>query len=175
MSHTFDQPPWFQQACANPDSPRRDFYLNRLTYLAFAREQAEPITRALRMLPTKPPSAQWAVFMRNHDELALERLSDNERAEVCKAFGFTDEMWLYDRGVPRRLPPILGGEPRRVRQAYSMAPEPARHPGGLVYGGVRQPLAAHQWGALASMRHRATESTEPNIRTWLSVLSAPLW
>jgi maltose alpha-D-glucosyltransferase / alpha-amylase len=97
-----------------------NFILNQLTYLAFAREQAEPITRALRMLPQKPPTGQWAVFMRNHDELALERLSDRERDEVARAFGFTEEMWLYNRGVPRRLPPILAGEPRRVAQAYNI-------------------------------------------------------
>jgi maltose alpha-D-glucosyltransferase/alpha-amylase len=97
-----------------------NFILNQLTYLAFAREEAEPITRALRMLPTKPPTGQWAVFMRNHDELALERLSERERADVAQAFGFTDDMWLYNRGVPRRLAPILGGDLRRLRQACSL-------------------------------------------------------
>jgi len=97
-----------------------NFILNQLTYLAFAREDAEPITRALRMLPTKPPICQWAVFMRNHDELALERLSERERDDVARAFGFTDEMWLYNRGVPRRLAPILGGDPQRLRQAASL-------------------------------------------------------
>jgi maltose alpha-D-glucosyltransferase/alpha-amylase len=97
-----------------------NFILNQLTYVALAREEAEPITRALRMLPSKPAAAQWAVFMRNHDELALERLSERERADVSAAFGLTDEMWLYDRGVPRRLPPMLGGDQRRLRQAYSM-------------------------------------------------------
>jgi maltose alpha-D-glucosyltransferase/alpha-amylase len=97
-----------------------NFILNQLTYLAFAREEAEPITRALRMLPPKPPTGQWAVFMRNHDELALERLSERERADVSAAFGLTEEMWLYDRGVPRRLPPMLGGDARRTRLAYSL-------------------------------------------------------
>lgn len=96
-----------------------NFILNQHTYLAFARGQAEPITRALRMLPPKPADCQWAVFMRNHDELALERLSDRERGEVAQAFALTEEMWLYGRGVPRRLPPMLG-DPRRVRQAYSL-------------------------------------------------------
>lgn len=96
-----------------------NFILNQLTYLAFARGQAEPITRALRMLPPKPKGCQWAVFMRNHDELALERLSDRERDEVAAAFKLTEEMWLYNRGVPRRLPPMLA-DPQRVRQAYSL-------------------------------------------------------
>jgi maltose alpha-D-glucosyltransferase / alpha-amylase len=97
-----------------------NFMLNQLTYLAFARQEAEPITRALRMLPAKPEVCQWAVFMRNHDELALERLSDHERAQVAEAFGLTEDMWLYNRGVPRRLPPILGGDERRIAQAYSL-------------------------------------------------------
>jgi len=95
-----------------------NFILNQHTYLAFARGDAEPITRALRMLPPKPEGCQWAVFLRNHDELALERLS--EREEVAETFGFTEEMWLYNRGVPRRLPPILGGDLRRLKQAYSL-------------------------------------------------------
>jgi maltose alpha-D-glucosyltransferase/alpha-amylase len=97
-----------------------NFLLNQLTYLAFARQEAEPITRALRMLPAKPQICQYAVFMRNHDELALERLSDRERAEVAEAFGLTEEMWLYNRGVPRRLPPMLDGDERRIAQAYSL-------------------------------------------------------
>jgi maltose alpha-D-glucosyltransferase/alpha-amylase len=97
-----------------------NFILNQLTYLAFARERAEPITRAMRMLPQKPRTGQWAVFMRNHDELALERLSERERNEVAQAFGFTEEMWLYNRGVARRLPPILGGDVRRIKQAYNL-------------------------------------------------------
>lgn len=96
-----------------------NFILNQLTYLAFARGQAEPITRALRMLPPKPSDCQWAVFMRNHDELALERLSDRERDEVAKAFKLSEDMWLYNRGVPRRLPPMLR-DPRRIKQAYSL-------------------------------------------------------
>jgi maltose alpha-D-glucosyltransferase / alpha-amylase len=97
-----------------------NFILNQLTYLAFARQEAEPITRALRMLPAKPEVCQWAVFLRNHDELALERLSDRERAQVAEAFGLTEDMWLYNRGVPRRLPPMLGGDEQRIFQAYNL-------------------------------------------------------
>ena len=97
-----------------------NFILNQLTYLALAREEAEPITRALRMLPSKPKVCQWAVFLRNHDELALERLSEREREHVSEAFGLTEDMWLYNRGVPRRLPPMLGGDARRICQAYSL-------------------------------------------------------
>lgn len=97
-----------------------NFILNQHLYLALARQTAEPLVRSLYMIPEKPPLTQWAVFVRNHDELALERLSAYERDEVAQAFGFTDEMWLYNRGVPRRLPPILGGDRRRVEQVYSL-------------------------------------------------------
>lgn len=97
-----------------------NFILNQHLYLALAREQAEPLTRALYMLPEKPDHCQWAVFVRNHDELALERLSSYERDEVANAFGFTKDMWLYNRGVPRRLPPVLNGDPQRIAQVYSM-------------------------------------------------------
>lgn len=97
-----------------------NFIVNQHLYLALARQQAEPLTRALHMLPKKPALAQWAFFARNHDELALERLSSYEQDEVSKAFGFTEEMWLYNRGVPRRLPPILGGDVQRIKQVYSI-------------------------------------------------------
>ncbi|NJN16482.1 MAG: trehalose synthase [Oscillochloris sp.] len=97
-----------------------NFILNQHMYLALARKTAEPLVRALYMVPKKPPLCQWAVFVRNHDELALERLSPYEREEISRTFGFTEEMWLYDRGVPRRLPPILDGDLRRIKQVYSL-------------------------------------------------------
>jgi glycosidase len=66
------------------------------------------------------PDCQWATFVRNHDELTLDKLSDDERAEVFAAFGPEPEMQLYGRGLRRRLPPMLEGDPRRVRMAYSL-------------------------------------------------------
>jgi len=63
------------------------FTVNQAMYLAFAREQAEPLVRALRALPEIPEDAQWANFVRNHDELTLDKLSEDERQEVFAAFG----------------------------------------------------------------------------------------
>ncbi len=65
-------------------------------------------------------TCQWATFLRNHDELTLDKLGDAERQEVFAAFGPEPEMQLYDRGLKRRLPTMLGGDPRRIRMAYSL-------------------------------------------------------
>ena len=59
-----------------------NFYLDNYVFLALAREEAEPVRRALRTLPPVQREEQYANFLRNHDELDLERLSDEEREEV---------------------------------------------------------------------------------------------
>ena len=65
-------------------------------------------------------TSQWANFVRNHDELTLDKLSDDERQEVFDAFGPDPDMQLYGRGLRRRLPSMLGGDERRMRMAYSL-------------------------------------------------------
>ena len=97
-----------------------DFPLMQATYLAFARESAAPIRRALARRPAIPEESQWAVFLRNHDELTLDQLSDKERAEVFAAFGPDESMQLFGRGLRRRLPSMLNGDAARLRLAYSL-------------------------------------------------------
>ena len=97
------------------------FTVNQAMYLALARGEAEPLARALRALPEIPPDSQWANFVRNHDELTLDKLSEEERAEVFEAFGPEPEQQLYGRGLRRRLPSMLGGDPDRIRMTYSLA------------------------------------------------------
>ena len=58
--------------------------------------------------------------MRNHDELTLDKLTDDEREEVFAAFGPEESMQIYGRGLKRRLPPMLDGDPRRIRMVYSL-------------------------------------------------------
>src|ERR687897_339239 len=69
---------------------------------------------------TSAPDSQWATFVRNHDELTLDKLTDDERQEVFAAFGPEERMQVYGRGLIRRLPPMLDGDPRRVRMVYSL-------------------------------------------------------
>jgi trehalose synthase len=97
------------------------FTVNQAMFLALAREEAAPLARALEELPPIPPDCQWANFVRNHDELTLDKLSDDERQEVFAAFGPEEELQLYGRGLRRRLPTMLGGDPRRIRLVYSLA------------------------------------------------------
>lgn len=98
-----------------------DFIGMQQIYLSMARGDARPIAKALRQRPTLDPTSQWANFLRNHDELTLDKLSDTERQEVFDAFGPHPDMQLYDRGLRRRLPPMLGGDERRMKMAYSLA------------------------------------------------------
>jgi len=58
--------------------------------------------------------------VRNHDELTLDKLTEEERAEVFAAFGPDPDMQMYGRGLRRRLPSMLGGDERRIRLVYSL-------------------------------------------------------
>src|SRR5690606_38727927 len=89
-------------------------------FLALAREDAEPLATGLKILPSIPVQAQWANFLRNLDELDLERLSAAQRQEVYEAFAPAEEMRIYDRGIRRRLAPMLGGDRGRIELAYSL-------------------------------------------------------
>ncbi|MGN6245992.1 MAG: alpha-amylase family protein [Motilibacteraceae bacterium] len=96
------------------------FLLNARTMLALARENAEPLLETLRDLPQLPRPSQWATFLRNHDEVDLSRLTTDQRRDVFEAFGPDPRMQIYGRGLRRRLAPMLGNDPRRIRMAYSL-------------------------------------------------------
>jgi len=97
-----------------------DFPTMQATWLALARADAGPIRTALSARVPAPTDSAWAVFLRNHDELTLDKLSGAERQEVFAAFGPDAGMQLYGRGLRRRLPPMLDGDQRRIRLAYSL-------------------------------------------------------
>jgi maltose alpha-D-glucosyltransferase/alpha-amylase len=97
-----------------------DFVLSVNCLLALARGDAGPIEKALADSPPIPNHAQWATFLRNHDEVDLSRLSKEEQAECFAAFGPDPDMQLYGRGIRRRLAPMLDGDQARLRLAYSL-------------------------------------------------------
>ncbi|CAM5454738.1 Alpha-amylase OS=Streptomyces microflavus OX=1919 GN=Smic_79500 PE=3 SV=1 [Streptomyces microflavus] len=97
-----------------------DFIGMQRMYLSMARGEAGPLAAALRERPGAPRDAHWATFVRSHDELTLDKLDDDERAEVFAAFGPDEDMQLYGRGLRRRLPPMVEGDRRRVELAYSL-------------------------------------------------------
>jgi maltose alpha-D-glucosyltransferase / alpha-amylase len=96
-----------------------NFWVNQRLFLSLARGEARPLAEALRATSKVPAGAQWAHFLRNHDELDLGRLTDTEREEVFARFAPEPAMRLYDRGIRRRLAPMLGDR-ARLELAYSL-------------------------------------------------------
>ncbi|HEX6700862.1 MAG TPA: alpha-amylase family protein [Gaiellaceae bacterium] len=96
-----------------------NFWVNQHLFLALATGDARPLARALQATRALPHGAQWANFLRNHDELDLGRLADGEQEATFAAFGPEPRMQLYGRGIRRRLAPMLG-ERARIELAYSL-------------------------------------------------------
>ena len=97
-----------------------DFIGMQALYLSLARQDPSPLMAALRSRPPLAPEVGWANFVRNHDELTLDKLTDAEREEVFTAFAPDESQRVYGRGITRRLPPMLAGDPRRIRMVYSL-------------------------------------------------------
>ncbi len=97
-----------------------NFPVMQAMYLSLARCDARPLAKALESLPAIPEECQWANFLRNHDELTLDKLTERERQDVFGAFGPEEDMQLFGRGLRRRLPPMLDGDQARMRMAYSL-------------------------------------------------------
>jgi trehalose synthase len=115
-----DQLKYFRGPAGNELNMQFDFLSMQNMYLSLAREDARPLARTLSGRPTINPDNQWAMFVRNHDELTLDKLSDAEREEVFAAFGPDPDMQMYGRGLRRRLPSMLNGDPARIRMVYSL-------------------------------------------------------
>ena len=97
-----------------------NFQVNQNLFFALAAADTRPLVKALKATKPRPASAQWGQFLRNHDELDLGRLTDEQRSSVFAAFGPDETMQLYGRGIRRRLAPMLGGDRRRLELAYSL-------------------------------------------------------
>ncbi|MFI7424451.1 alpha-amylase family protein [Nonomuraea sp. NPDC049684] len=97
-----------------------DFIGMQNSWLSFARNNARPLMDALQERPRAPKDCQWAMFLRNHDELTLDKLTDEERQEIFEAFGPRKDMQIFGRGLRRRLPTMFGGDLRRIKMAYSL-------------------------------------------------------
>jgi maltose alpha-D-glucosyltransferase / alpha-amylase len=95
-----------------------NFWVNQHLFLALASEDVRPLMKALEATRELPPAAQWAQFLRNHDELDLGRLTEKQRAATFARFGPEKRMQLYDRGIRRRLAPMIGNR-AQLELAYS--------------------------------------------------------
>jgi maltose alpha-D-glucosyltransferase/alpha-amylase len=82
-------------------------------YMALAREDRFPITDIMRQTPQIPDACQWAIFLRNHDELTLEMVTDSERDYLWQTYA-TDRRARINLGIRRRLAPLLERDRRRI-------------------------------------------------------------
>jgi maltose alpha-D-glucosyltransferase/alpha-amylase len=82
-------------------------------YMALAREDRFPITDIMRQTPQIPDNCQWAIFLRNHDELTLEMVTDSERDYLWETYA-ADRRARINLGIRRRLAPLLERDRRRV-------------------------------------------------------------
>ncbi|RDE04755.1 maltose alpha-D-glucosyltransferase [Sphingomonas aracearum] len=82
-------------------------------YMAVAQEDRFPITDIMRQTPEIPENCQWAIFLRNHDELTLEMVTDAERDYLWNTYA-ADKRARINLGIRRRLAPLMERDRRRV-------------------------------------------------------------
>jgi glycosidase len=96
------------------------FLLNQNLWLSLARGSAEPLETLIRTLPQVPVDSAWSTFLRNHDELTLDKLTVPQREEIFAAFAPDPGMQLYGHGIRRRAAALLGGDGPLLRLAWSL-------------------------------------------------------
>ncbi len=82
-------------------------------YMAVSTEDRHPITDIMRQTPDIPEACQWAVFLRNHDELTLEMVTDRERDYLWNHYA-ADRRARINLGIRRRLAPLMENDRRRI-------------------------------------------------------------
>ncbi|HEV8239930.1 MAG TPA: alpha-amylase family protein [Thermoanaerobaculia bacterium] len=97
-----------------------NFAAEQRLFYALATADVRPLIKALRATYRRPHAAQWVNFLRSHDELDLGRLTKKQREALFAAMGPDKSMQLYDRGIRRRLAPMLDNDRRRLELAFSL-------------------------------------------------------
>src|SRR3712207_9357159 len=83
-------------------------------YMAIRKEDRTPIVEIMARTPEIPENCQWAIFLRNHDELTLEMVTDEERDYMYTQYA-TDPQMRINVGIRRRLAPLMENSRRRMR------------------------------------------------------------
>ena len=97
-----------------------NFHLNQLFFLALARKSSAPLFQAAEAIPELHATHQFLNFLRHHDELALDLLTEEEYKSVVEEFAPQEDMRIYDRGIRRRLPPMLNNDTQRMKLSFSL-------------------------------------------------------
>jgi maltose alpha-D-glucosyltransferase / alpha-amylase len=104
-------------------------------YMAIAQEDRFPITDILRQTPDIPPNCQWAIFLRNHDELTLEMVTDKERDYLWNYYA-ADRRARINLGIRRRLAPLVERDRRRI-ELLSSTSDNSRLSTRVAISGIR--------------------------------------
>ncbi len=150
-------------------------------FLGLRTEDSYPIIDILEQTPVTPPNSQWALFLRNHDELGLEMVTEEEKDYLFKAYA-NDPHTKFNIGIRRRLAPLLNNDRRKIELLYtilfSLPGSPVIYYGdeigmgdNIYLGdryGVRTPM---QW----SMNQNAGFSTSNPQMLYLPVISDPIY
>ena len=88
-------------------------------FMALRQEDRHPITEILRQTPDIPENCQWGLFLRNHDELTLEMVTDEERDYMYQAYA-ADPRMRINVGIRRRLAPLVENSRRRIELLHSL-------------------------------------------------------
>ena len=96
-----------------------NFPLMPRMFMAIRREQCWPIIEIMDQLPSIPAGCQWAMFLRNHDELTLEMVTDEERDYMYREYAKDPRMRL-NLGIRRRLAPLMDNDRRQIELLHSL-------------------------------------------------------
>jgi maltose alpha-D-glucosyltransferase / alpha-amylase len=88
-------------------------------YMAIAQEDRHPVMEIMQQTPEIPALCQWAVFLRNHDELTLEMVTSRERDYMYRMYA-ADRQARINLGIRRRLAPLMENDPERVKLMNSL-------------------------------------------------------
>jgi maltose alpha-D-glucosyltransferase / alpha-amylase len=150
-------------------------------FLALRTEDSYPITDIMEQTPATPVNSQWALFLRNHDELGLEMVTEEEKDYLFKAYA-NDPNTKFNIGIRRRLAPLMNNDLRKIQLLYTILLSLPGTP-VLYYGdeigmgdnvylgdrfGVRTPM---QW----SMNVNAGFSSANPQRLFLPVITDPIY
>ncbi|HEX6998190.1 MAG TPA: maltose alpha-D-glucosyltransferase [Gammaproteobacteria bacterium] len=83
-------------------------------YMAIAQEDRHPIVEIIEQTPEIPPNCQWAIFLRNHDELTLEMVTDRERDYMYQTYA-ADPRMRVNVGIRRRLAPLMDNDMAKIQ------------------------------------------------------------
>jgi maltose alpha-D-glucosyltransferase/alpha-amylase len=111
--------PYFGEGDGDECNMAFHFPLMPRMYMALAQEDRLPITDIMRQTPDIPDTAQWAIFLRNHDELTLEMVTDRERDYLWNFYAM-DPRARINLGIRRRLAPLVDNDRRKIEVLNSL-------------------------------------------------------